>query len=142
MTKKFTPFKGKDTKKVYEGIKKLQKMEYDPIKELVWLARELKEENQYWKDVRSGKLVELTEKGGNKRYSGVAHLGVLTLMGKVGAELLPYKYSKVPQEQIMDVKGGGTFNIIAGSVERNDEKIIDDSDKDDTPKIVPIKPPS
>ena len=140
--KKYTPYKGKNTKKKYKGITRLKKLDYDPIKELVWLARELGNENQYWKDVRSGNLVDIQENGRERKYSAVAHTGVLALMQKVATDLLPYAYSKVPEDHNMNVSGGGQFNIISGEVDRSDVGIIE-HDKDDDiidAKIVPIMP--
>lgn len=137
---KYTPFKGKDTKKKYKGIQKLKKMDYDPIKELVWLARELADQNQYWKDIRDGKLVELTEKGGNKRYSAVAHVGVLGLMGKVATDLLPYAYSKVPEDTNLNVSGGGQFNIYAGEVNKENIGILEHEKEIVDVDVQPVMP--
>ena len=134
------PYQPKHRKKL-KSLRKLKKMDYDPIEELIYLYRELQEENQYWKDVRSGKLVQLNDKGNKKYYSSMAHTAVLGLMKQVGSDLLPYSYAKVPTDVNLNTNRVPEFNIYTGTPERAQSLIEHQSEeKEINPKFEPMSP--
>jgi hypothetical protein len=85
-----------------ESVRALKNLEFDPITRLVDLYHKLIEEEKVFSKIRSGELVLLKDNGKERPYSGVAHAAIFAQLEKVTADLLRYKYGRVPETIIID----------------------------------------
>jgi hypothetical protein len=85
-----------------EGAKRsvsvLKNLGFDPIRELVNRYGEIKREVEYWKDIRSRRVIEIIdEKGRERHYDSDAHMAAEKMLLDIGDKLLRYGYGRVPE---------------------------------------------
>ena len=80
-----------------KSVRRLKQLSFDPIQELVNTYRAVQLEIKYWEDIRSGTIVQLTEKGNPIRYNALVHASLYDKLAAIGKELLRYGYGRVPE---------------------------------------------
>lgn len=79
------------------GIRKLDKLKFDPIDELVSLYRKNNKEIERLERLQMLKDLAREEGVGvNNGYSGMQHAALLAAQQKLLMDLVPYRYAKVP----------------------------------------------
>lgn len=79
------------------SVKKLEELQYDPLEDMVGLARRISAELDRQEQRREGTLVELTYNGKPRYYNEANHIALLGQAQKTVAELMRYKYGRVPE---------------------------------------------
>lgn len=76
----------------------LRELKFDPIRTLVSRYQELEKEVEYWKLIRSRKLIEIVDSKGKERYyDSDAHMAAEKMLLDIGDKLLRYGYGRVPE---------------------------------------------
>lgn len=84
----------KGAKRSQERLKRLY---YDPIEKLVNDYKEIEDEIEYQKKIRSGQIVELTATGKPRPYRPELHHALYDKKINIAKELLRYGYARVPE---------------------------------------------
>lgn len=81
------------------SAKKLHELKFDPLEAMVKLYDKLLEEEKIYCTIRDGKRHMVTQDGKVRsvKYSAVSHASILSQLEKVAADLLRYKYGRVPE---------------------------------------------
>ncbi len=80
------------------SVARLRNLNFDPIGELVNKYRQLEEEVERQKLIRSGEVVELTSAGKPRAYRPEVHHALFDKQISIGEKLLRYAYGRVPDE--------------------------------------------
>jgi hypothetical protein len=94
-----------------KSAERLRDLGFDPIERLVLLYNRLCAEDTFWCELRdSGSVTVYLDDLGEPiesktiRYSSMSHIGVLSQIEKVSANLLSYGYAKVPNTILVEEK--------------------------------------
>jgi len=74
----------------------LKDVGYDPIRELVNRYRIIERDADFWRSIRDGTIVPVTENG-VKKYNALAHSTSEAMLVTIGEKLLRYGYGRVPE---------------------------------------------
>ena len=83
---------------------KLKAAGYDPIEELIMLARMVEIEVERQERMRTGELVELTPSGKPRAYRAEVHQEWLNKQAAIADKLLRYQYARVSETVVVDNK--------------------------------------
>lgn len=86
-----------DAGRLSPAARKVLGLGYDPIVELVAQHRHLMEEIRTLQNIRDGSLVRLDKDGKEEKYSRMHYVELMTLAQKISADLLRYRYARVPE---------------------------------------------
>jgi hypothetical protein len=103
-----------DSSSNIKSVRRLDALNFDPMERMVILYKRLEEQEQHWGNVQMGLVTYIGADGEEKpvRYSSVAHIGVLNQMQKISADLLRYKYGRVPEGMNFDDAAIAPFYVM------------------------------
>ena len=87
------------TKKRTPSVEKLDELGFDPIEKLADIYKRLEREDAFYLKARDTEFIDVSTDGKKtkRRYSSVAHVGVISQMAGVASSLLRYKYTPIQE---------------------------------------------
>lgn len=84
------------------SVRRLARLGFDPIGELVDKYRKLEGELEYQEKLRSGAIVELRSDGKPRAYRAETHMAIYDKLIAVSEKLLRYNYGRVPELNLVE----------------------------------------
>lgn len=110
------------------SIARLKNLNYDPIAQLVNKYREIEEEIEYQKKLRSGAIVELNAAGKPRAYRVEAHYALFDKQISIGEKLLRYGYGRVPE--VVEEQQKVPMPLVINLTKKGDMYVVNDEQPD------------
>lgn len=128
------------------SVARLKHLEFDPIKKLVDVYKELEAEVEYQKGLRDGTVIELMANGRQRAYRAEVHHALYDRLTTIGKELLRYGYGRVPEvgdgntpkaskPLVINLTGRGQQVVVNPPSDDSGQPEIDDWDADEQEAI-------
>jgi hypothetical protein len=109
----------------HKSVKRLNQLDFDPIKVLVDKYNQLEKEIEYQNKRRSGAIVELLPSGKPRSYSYEHHMALYDRQLRVGEQLLRYGYGRVPE--VVQIEEKRIEPLVVNLTKEGDTFIINES---------------